>query len=307
MKRRKIHPWGVVLACLLGVLGVAGCTSTLVSSQVSNAFHDFSTACSRDDDPDLVWDAMPFVIKLIDGRLVSAPHDTELLATAAALYTRYAYGNLAQQADFIEKKDYDRAVALRRRAGQLLVRARDYGIRGLAAGDARYLEKLRTQPAETLAAAKTADVPLLYWTACAWGAAITLSKENPELTADQFIVEALMRRSLALDEKYESGGAHEFLMTFEAARAGVGGSYERAEQHFRRAVQISGGRLTSPYVAYAEAVLAPQQKREEFVKRLEDALALPVDRDPDNRLANVVAARRAQWLLDQVDDLFLEP
>jgi predicted anti-sigma-YlaC factor YlaD len=38
---------------------------------------------------------------------------------------------------------------------------------------------------------------------------------------------------------------------------------------------------------------------------LEKALAVDPDADPGNRLANLVAQRRARWLLKHIDDLFL--
>jgi predicted anti-sigma-YlaC factor YlaD len=39
---------------------------------------------------------------------------------------------------------------------------------------------------------------------------------------------------------------------------------------------------------------------------LEKALAIDADADPPNRLANIVAQRRAKWLLNHVHELFLE-
>ena len=35
------------------------------------------------------------------------------------------------------------------------------------------------------------------------------------------------------------------------------------------------------------------------------ALAVDADADPDRRLANLVAQRRARWLLHHIDELFL--
>jgi len=39
---------------------------------------------------------------------------------------------------------------------------------------------------------------------------------------------------------------------------------------------------------------------------LQQALAVDADGRPEMRLANLVAQRRARWLLARVDDLFLE-
>lgn len=294
----------VFFAC---AIALTGCASNLVASQMGGVFRDFATASARDDDPELVWASMPFALKTIDGLLVSAPNDTALLATAASSYTQYAWGHLVQDADMVEKHNHDLAKDMKLRARNLLVRARDYGLRGLDASHPGLVERLRANPVPTLASLGTADAPLLYWTACAWGAAIAVGSDDAELTADQFIVEAMMRRVLELDERYESGGAHDFFIAYEGARSSVGGSYEAATEHFKRSVAISGGRRVAPYATYAESVLLPQQKRDEFVRTLEEALRIPADADSDHRLANAVAVRRARWLLENVDELFLEP
>jgi predicted anti-sigma-YlaC factor YlaD len=48
------------------------------------------------------------------------------------------------------------------------------------------------------------------------------------------------------------------------------------------------------------------QDREEFTRLLKRALAIDVDRAPDQRLANLVSQRRARWLLGKTDELFIE-
>lgn len=302
--RAALHKSRTTLLLALALL--PGCTSSLLTTQVESFSRDFSIACARDDDPELVWNALPFVLKTIDARLVSNPRDTNLLATASSLYTKYAYAGLAQDAEFTEERDHERAGQLRSRAVHLLLRARDYGLRGLAVAEPDFPALLRAQPVTALSRRNAADVPLLYWTACAWGAAISLDKSNPELTVDQYVVEALMRRVLVLNDHYDSGGAHTFMIAFEAGRAGVGGSFLRAEDHYRAARRLSGGRLAAPLVTYAESVHLPLQQRDEFMAALQEALQIPLDGDPDQRLANILARRRAEWLLEQADQLFLE-
>jgi predicted anti-sigma-YlaC factor YlaD len=48
------------------------------------------------------------------------------------------------------------------------------------------------------------------------------------------------------------------------------------------------------------------QNRAEFKSLLEKALAIDADAHPSDRLANLVAQRRARWLLSRIDELFLE-
>jgi len=151
------------------------------------------------------------------------------------------------------------------------------------------------------------EVPLLYWTAAAWGAAISLSKDNPEIVADQVLVEALIDRALELDERFDDGAIHGFLISYELVRQGARGDpTERARAHFDRAVSLTGGQLASPYVSLAEGVSLSRQDRREFESLLHRALAIDPDARPEWRLANLVVQRRARWLLSRADQLFLD-
>ena len=61
----------------------------------------------------------------------------------------------------------------------------------------------------------------------------------------------------------------------------------------------------SPLVSYAESVLVAEQKKKEFEQVLNEALAIDVEKTaPEQRLANVLAQRRAKWLLSKIDELF---
>jgi predicted anti-sigma-YlaC factor YlaD len=76
--------------------------------------------------------------------------------------------------------------------------------------------------------------------------------------------------------------------------------------HFERALELSGGTRASLFVTFAENACVPAQNRAEFQSMIEKALAIDVDLKPAYRLANLVAQRRAQWLLGRIDELFLE-
>ena len=150
------------------------------------------------------------------------------------------------------------------------------------------------------------DVPLLYWTAAAWGSAISVSKDDPALVSDQLIVESLIDRALELDEDFDHGAIHGVLISYEMARQGVMGDPAlRSKKHFDRALELSGGKLASPFVSYAESVSVQNQNRAEFQALLEKALAINPDAVPESRLQNLIAQRRARWLLGRVDDLII--
>src|SRR6185369_6213554 len=132
--------------------------------------------------------------------------------------------------------------------------------------------------------------------------AIALSKDNPELIAEQPLAEALVDRALQLDEAFDYGAIHGFLVTYEMSRQGAAGkAEERARQHFERAVQLSNGQLAGPYVSLAETVSVQKQDVKEFRQLLDRALAISPDARPEWRLVNLVMQRRAKWLLGRTD------
>jgi len=189
----------------------------------------------------------------------------------------------------------------------MYLRARNYGLRGLEEAHPGFETSLRKDSKTTMSLATAEDVPLLYWTAAAWGAAISLSKDNPDLIADQPLVEALIDRALELDESFDHGAIHGFLITYESARkTGTGDAAARSREHFARAMELSDGRLASPLVALAEAVCVGKQDRAEFESLLNRALAIDPGGRPEWRLLNLIMQRRARWLLSRLDELFVE-
>jgi len=268
---------------------------------------DTGTTFASDDDPELIRGALPFSLKLVESLLAEAPRHQGLLLAAASGFTQYSYAFVQQEADEMETRDLNEAERFRKRARRLYLRAKNYGVRGLEVRHRDFASSLRQNPKQTVQQASRVDVPLLYWTAASWGAAIAISKDDPELIADLPAVEALIDRALQLDENYDSGVIHGFLITYEPSRpGGKGDPYARSRGHFERALALSSGQLASPLVALAETVSISKQDRKEFESLLGRALAIQVDAKPEWRLANLVMQRRARWLLSRTDELFLE-
>jgi predicted anti-sigma-YlaC factor YlaD len=74
-------------------------------------------------------------------------------------------------------------------------------------------------------------------------------------------------------------------------------------------VELSGGLAASPYVSFAQTFPVQNQEAERYRRLLEKALAIDVDRNPANRMLNIISQRKARWLLDHMEDTFiiLEP
>ena len=288
-------------------LVVSGCSIKKIAiKKLGDALAESGTTFASDNDPELVRDALPFSLKLIESLLAESPRHRGLLFAASSGFTQYAYAFIKQEADQTEPENFERATELRLRARGLFLRARDYGIRGLETTHQGFGAALNKDPQQAVQEAKAADVPLLYWTAASWGLAITLSKNEPGLIVDQPIVEALVDRALQLNEAFDEGAIHSFLISYEPVRQGAAGDpLERARKHFDRAMSLSNGFQAGPLVSLAESVSIAKQNRSEFQSLLDRALAVDVNAKPEYRLANLVMQRRARWLLSRIDELFL--
>jgi predicted anti-sigma-YlaC factor YlaD len=276
-------------------------------NMVGNALAGSGTTFTSDEDPDLAGAAIPFGLKLYESLLAESPRHRGLLFAAASGFTSYAYAYVQEDADEVEDHDFAKATALRARARRLYLRARNYGLRGLEVSHKGFGVALRQDPVAAVRKTTNTDVPLLYWTAASWGAAISLSKDNPDLIGDQPIVEALIDRALELNEKFDSGAIHTFLISYESARNGPEGDpADRARKHFDRAMELAGPFQAAPLVSFAEAVSLQKQNRKEFEDLLKKAVAIDADAKPEFRLTNLIMQRRARWLQSRIDDLFLE-
>jgi predicted anti-sigma-YlaC factor YlaD len=289
------------------LLTASGCSiRRMAINRLGEALASSGDVFTSDDDPELIRDALPFALKTTEALLQQAPENTNLLLAACSGYAQYAYAFVKTDADLIEHTDYYRAVELRERALRLFLRARGYGLEGLELEHPGITERLQLQPETAVEILGEQDLPLLFWTAAAWGSAISLGKDRPELIVDLPAVQALIGRGLELDEGWNRGSLHEAAIVLEALPAAMGGSEEKARQHFERAVELSGGLTAGPYVTLAQSVSVQAQDREEFERLLNQALEIDPDRAPSQRLVNVIAQRSARHLLEHVDDLFLD-
>lgn len=278
----------------------------LAVNKLGDSLASGGTTFTSDDDPDLVGDALPFSLKLMESLLAESPQHRGLLFAASSGFTQYAFVYVQVPAEEMERQDLAKYDFLRTRARKLYVRARNYGLRGLEINHHGFENKLRQNAQSAVRMAGPKDVPLLYWTAVSWGAAIAVSKDDPDMVADQPIVEALIDRAFQLNPDYEFGAIHEFLITYESVRQTTGGDFApRSRKHFERAVELTSGQSAAPYVAMATTVSESKQDSAEFESLLKKALAVNPAARPEWKLSNIVMQRRARWLLDHESDLFV--
>jgi hypothetical protein len=263
-------------------------------------------AFARDDDPELVAASVPFALKTMESLSDSLKDHPGLRLAMARGFTEYAYAFVQQPAQMSGSLERERRETAR--AARLYRRAWSYGLDGLRLQRGVTEAQLRgSEPERTkaLALLQKKDVAFLYWTFVPWAAAIAANKRDLELVGDVPAVAAMLDRALELDEAFDHGALHEFCLTFDSARP-EGTTFEKQKAHFERALALSQGTKISALVTYAESVLGPRQDKKGFEALLKEAVSFDVDQPKarGNRLANVLAHRRAQWLLAHESDIF---
>jgi hypothetical protein len=295
-----------VLAAVVALAALSGCSvKTMAVKTVANTLSETGDVFTRDDDPALIADALPFALKLYESLLQSVPTHVPLLISTCSGFTQYGYGFVEAEAEALDSSRRTEANELRGRALKLYLRARGYCLRAV---DERFgrdaSSELLRDPAVVVARARRDDVPLLYWTAASWGAAISLGVDRPELAVDLPSVRALAERALALDAAWNRGAVHELMISIDSLPEALGGNPARAREHFTKAVELQKGLSPGPYVSLATGVAVPAQDRSEFERLLTTALSIDPEKDPSNRLVILITQKRARVLLDRIDERF---
>ena len=290
------------------VLTLSSCSvKKYAVNQLGNALAGTGTSFAADDDPELIREAVPFSLKLVESLLDESPRHEGLLLAAARGFTQYSYAFVQEDADELQDSDRARSGLLRARAAKLYIRARNYGLRGLEVHHTNFVAQLKANPKEAVKELKKSEVELMYWTTLSWAAAISASRDFtmlPEIPR----FEALADRVLELDDTYDEGAIHGFLITYEMSR--LNPKPDRiaiAKAHFDRNLALAKGHQAAPYVTYAENVCVAQKDKAAFQQMLQQALKIDVNTWPEHRQLNLFMQRRAKWLLSRTDKLFPPP
>jgi len=298
-------------ALLLATLALSSCSINRTALQlVADAMTGVrsSTVFTGDDDPELVGDSLPLLIKTFELMREQLPDHEGLNLQTGSLEVMYANAFVQGPAEMLPSNQFDRKRTQLDRARKLYLRADrvlkaelEYKFPGLAASWAS------GSSGPLLSKAKKGDVPLFYWESAAVMSALALSPTDVNLSVRVKEVTVLMARAYELDPDFDDGTLDEFYIAFYGSLPpGLGGDKALAKGHFDAAVKKTGGTSAGPYLAYAQAVSLPNQDYPEFKRLLQAALAISVDVAPAHRLVNILAQRKAAWLLAQKDDLFID-
>ena len=294
------------MAILIGmVIFIIGCSpKKIILDQFDGVFDSIEYVYLTDDDPQLVKEAFPFNLKIIEILLDQDPDNREMLLTALSSFTMYSYGFLMEDAEKLSIEDYKAGNDVYDRANKLFKRALKYGLHGMELKYPEFSIWMQKRDIDKNHFVEE-DITYLYWFSAAIGGLISSSHGNPIYVVDLPKVGWLLEKSMELDEAWNNGTLYSAMISFTMIRPdAVENREEVASDYFNKAVQASSGKDCSVYVRFAESVCIKNQNKNEFIEKLNYVLNFNVESTKELRLTNTMAQSRAIWLMDRIDELF---
>ena len=301
----------------LALFGFAatGCSMTqLAASSTVTIIGQAWPAIERYEDPDLAEEAIPASIATMDGLLEIRPQDTDLRLMLAQSYGSYGFGFLEDHMEAaLVNDDDDGGEHFRKRAAMAYTRGRELALGSMSIwedGDGGAEGHIKKGLASWTEYLKKFDdpekhVPTMFWAAYCWGRYIGINRDDVNALADLPYVNALGDRLFALDHTFLGYAPHALRAgLIGTAPAQLGGKPAEAKKEFEAAISATQGKNLMYMVIEAQIVAVALQDRALYKRLLTTALAAPVNLDPNQRLLNQLAKRRAERYLGQIDKLF---
>lgn len=287
-----------------------------------------------DNDPEFIASALPFALKTFESLLQSDPDNIDLIEASASGFVSYANGFLQSPAELLSYEQIEEKNSLLKRASAMYRRGGDYASLGLKKLYPELYSDISNGNYYVLADMNKDAVPFLYWKAAALMGEFSIDSFNPALMIKIPGAVAFAVRALELDENYNQGAIHNLFISIFAnlpesliyrslesdndysvreafkayylTRGSLFGNmivYDQALFHFDLSVKISRGSSVTPFVAISSLYIN-NQDIDSFKYILKKALEIDLNSNPDNMLQNIISQRKAEWLLDHIDDYF---
>ena len=305
--------FGLVLL-LLAVMLTACSTRKMTVRAVSDVMANGVAAFEEDDDLDLIEQALPANIKLLEALLESDPQNRQLLVLLARLYASYSFAFVDGRIEAAELTDLPPDTAglsvakMKKRAVRYYRKGNEYALRAIEIRPPEARGQL-ADPSNAGSFMRELDrdeMPALFWYGFTLSADINYNRDSISAVGQGHLVEKAMQRVIEADEAYFYGGAHLVLLVYYGSRSPLmGGKPELAIEHYRRIEQINGKGYYLDDLYYARYVLYQQQDRSQFTAVLNRILRDPATEERF-RLYNRIAADRARIYLGAADRLFID-
>src|ERR1035438_4662161 len=111
--RLGLGPCSLLLLLALSAAGTGCSIKKIAVNKLGDSLASGGDTFASDDDPDLVGEALPFSLKLMESLLAESPQHRGLLLAASSGFTQYAFVYVQVPAEETEDQDLAKADALR--------------------------------------------------------------------------------------------------------------------------------------------------------------------------------------------------
>jgi len=287
---RRRQPAAFVVVGVIATLLIGGCSS-IVEKVSSDMAGNLSDAILNQDDPELVREALPAYLLLLDSLNGPETDSVGTLSAAAQLYAAYGAALVV---------DPDRAKIL-------TSRARNYGERALCAAEksACDLDSMDFDAyTQAIQSVNEDDVEALYSYSLSSLAWIRSNSDDYKALADLPKVELALQHVMTLNPGDLAASTAMYLGILNTLRpAALGGDPEAGREWFLLGIELSDGKDLSIKVEYARGYARLLYERELHDQLLNEVLATDVEQ-PNLTLFNLLAREQAESLLMSGDEYF---
>ena len=243
-------------------------------------------------------------LKNLENKANKNPFDASLLFNTSKELTIFSYAYTMEEAARLKISDYNASKTIYLKAHNDFVRSIDYINSSLDLEYPGYKTWIVEKNQKKLDFNKV-SVEKLYWAAGAYAGAIQSSNGDPKWVIQLPKIGQLLESGMKLDPEWNYGSFYTAMISYTLIRHDAkNNKFDLAKEFFERAVDISKGEDLSPYISYAVNIAVSEQDRNEFTNMLYKALNIDIYANPELTLSNYMNRKKANWLLDNIEEYF---
>ncbi len=263
----------------------------MIVKSATGFIDDGTQVLYREPDLEIAEHFLANNLKTMEILLTKDPGNRELNFLASQGFGAYAMG-------FVEDEDAERAASLYMRGVQ-------YGLSSLPKNKKFDLTIKPKELGALLEDYEKKEVPHLFWTGYNWGLFIMAHLDKPENLANLAKVEMIMKRCMELDRSYYFYSVDLFYGAYYAARPRMlGGNPEKGREFFLHYMEKNEDSLLMGKLFYAQYYAVQTYNEQLFDMLIREILDFDLEQNPDFRLLNAIAQKKARILKSKKDRYF---
>jgi hypothetical protein len=288
----------IALASALA-LGNAGCVKKMILNSTIASTRIGAGAADTIGDYELARAAASAGVMQFEGMHRLAPDNEDALFLLMRGWAGYGYAFASDDYEAAVLAEDDAAAAYHQKRSKLAFdRSVAYGLE-LMSKKAEGFKEAADKDADTInrwlkkSFTDKEDAEALFWTGSAWLARVNLLKDQREYVSKLFVGVALLERSRELDPEYMSWGATATLGAYHARSPMA--ELDEAKKLLDLALEKTQHKALGVQLNYARYACAKNDQT--LYEKMLNEVVNSEDPDPNLRLQNTIAKRRAQRAL----------